>query len=141
MLQHRPVCADSFNATMAEDAAIRRANLHALLRSRGWSPRDLSDRFHGRYTYWRDLLNDPKKSFGEKVARRLEEEASLPRLWLDQPEPDLEVLRFSLIAAEPTPPMAPPGWPWSGDLWLTIKALDEDQLQQVERLLRAHLGL
>ena len=126
---------------MADDAGIRRTNLQRLLRQRGWTAADLSDRYHGRYTYWRDLLKDPNKSFGEKVARRLEEEADLPRLWLDTPEADLEILNHPHKAGEPPPAMEPARWPFSRDLWLAVSKLDEDQLLHAERVLRAHLSL
>lgn len=66
---------------MSEDASIRRENLNRLK----FGPKELSDKVGGRYTYWRDLLTDPKKSFGEKVARKIEEKLELPRGSLDLP--------------------------------------------------------
>ena len=42
----------------------------------------------GRYSFWKDLV-DGNKSFGEKLARRVEEAAaSIPRGWLDVPGAD-----------------------------------------------------
>jgi len=69
---------------MNEDAMIRRANLIALK----LTPKDLARRAgYGRYTYWRDLMENDKKSFGEKAARRLEEALELsPRGCLDDPD-------------------------------------------------------
>lgn len=74
------------NFKMNEDAAIRRANLQRLAKARGWGAKN----FHmavdpeGSYSLWPQLLNSPKKSFGEKLARRIEEALSLPRGWLDE---------------------------------------------------------
>ena len=70
---------------MSEDASIRRENLNRLK----IGPGDLSERVGGRYTYWRDLLTDPKKSFGEKIARKIEEKLGLPRGSLDIPAASL----------------------------------------------------
>lgn len=71
---------------MSDDAAIRRENLKAILQKRGWSISDLPEKMDwGRYSYWRDLLETAAKSFGEKVARRIEERLALPRGALDEP--------------------------------------------------------
>ena len=71
---------------MADDAMIRRENLRRL----GKTPRELESLLGRRYSYWRDLLQDPKKSFGEKVARDIENAYPLPRGWLDIPHDDRE---------------------------------------------------
>lgn len=86
-MQHRAVCAAAFNrTTMSDDAAIRRENLKAIIQKRGWSISDLPEKMDwGRYSYWRDLLETAAKSFGEKVARRIEERLALPRGALDEP--------------------------------------------------------
>jgi len=71
---------------MSDEAAIRRTNLKALCKQRGWSIKDLAEHLTwARYSYWRDLLENPAKSFGEKVARRIEETLDLGRGWLDEP--------------------------------------------------------
>lgn len=80
---------------MSEDASIRRENLNRLK----IGARELSERVGGRYTYWRDLLTDPKKSFGEKAARKIEEKLELPRGSLDVP------------SASETPQEIDPTWP------------------------------
>jgi len=67
---------------MSEDALIRRANLNNLKVPAG----DLAARLGGTYSYWRDLMKVPTKSFGEKTARRIEEGLGLPRGWLDEPQ-------------------------------------------------------
>ena len=65
---------------MSDDAAIRRANLRALK----LDPNQLKAKAGRTYSYWRDLLESDKKSFGEKVARSMEPDLGLPRGWLDQ---------------------------------------------------------
>lgn len=89
-MQHRPVCVPPFNrGTMSDDAAIRRENFKAIVAKRGWPIADLCGETGkmgwGRYSYWRDLLENPTKSFGEKIARRIEERLTLPRGSLDEP--------------------------------------------------------
>jgi hypothetical protein len=63
---------------MNDDALIRLANLKAL----NLAPKELSARVGGRVSYWADLLRG-KKSFGEKVARKIEEQLGIPRMSLD----------------------------------------------------------
>jgi hypothetical protein len=64
---------------MNEDALIRLSNLKAL----GLTAKLLEQQVGGRYTYWRDLLAG-QKSFGEKIARKIEEAMEYPRGYLDQ---------------------------------------------------------
>lgn len=64
---------------MSDEALIRLDNLKAL----NLTPTQLSARVGGRYTYWRDLLAN-KKSFGEKIARKIEEKLELRRGALDE---------------------------------------------------------
>lgn len=71
---------------MNEDALIRRLNLRNL----GYGPAELSRRCGRVPSYWGDLLRDDKKSFGEKIARQLEEKLGLPRAWLDTPHTEEE---------------------------------------------------
>jgi hypothetical protein len=71
---------------MSDEAAIRRKNLARLCKVRGWGPKELHEAMGedgGVYSFWPNLLNNPKKSFGEKVARRIEDSLNLPRGWLD----------------------------------------------------------
>jgi len=65
---------------------IRKQNLTLL----GKKPGELSALLGKSYSYWRDLMVDPKKSFGEKTARDIEERYPLPRGWLDVPHDDRE---------------------------------------------------
>lgn len=64
---------------MSDEAAIRRANFRALAKT----PAAAHAVLGGRYSYWRDLMETPTKSFGEKVARRIEEAYGIPRYALD----------------------------------------------------------
>jgi hypothetical protein len=66
---------------MADEAVIRRTNFRLLAKT----PKGAHDRLGGRYSYWRDLMEDANKSFGEKVARRIEEAYEVPRGCLDDP--------------------------------------------------------
>jgi hypothetical protein len=67
---------------VSDERLIRLENLRRLCAERGLTPQSLSDRIGSRYSYWRDLLVG-QKSFGEKAARRIEEDLDLPRGWLD----------------------------------------------------------
>lgn len=87
---------------MSEDAQIRRDNLAAL----HLGPNDLVAKAGRSYSFWRDLIKS-NKSFGEKLARSIEHDLSLPRGWLDRPPGTRVVLDYSPKAAEPTPPAAP----------------------------------
>jgi hypothetical protein len=71
---------------MNDEAGIRRANLQALCKRRDWGPAELHTAMdYGTYSYWHDLLELTTKSFGEKVARRIEEKLELGRGYLDEP--------------------------------------------------------
>ncbi len=89
---------------MSDDSAVRRANLHLLCRINSWGPTHLRNAIGSTYSYWNDLLKSPKKAFGEKTARRVEEALGLPRGWLDIPHASSEVTGISLSVAEPNPP-------------------------------------
>jgi hypothetical protein len=57
----------------------RLQNLRALRKQ----PNELSKAIGGRESYWSDMLNG-RKSFGEKIARKIEEGLGLPSGALDQ---------------------------------------------------------
>lgn len=63
---------------MSDDALIRVENL----RKTGKTAVELASAIGSSYQYWRDML-DGKKSFGEKIARKIEGKLGLPRGWLD----------------------------------------------------------
>lgn len=65
---------------MSDDALIRLQNLRALR----LTPTQLSERIGGRYTYWRDMLGG-NKSFGERIARKIEQALGMPRGAMDIP--------------------------------------------------------
>jgi hypothetical protein len=58
------------------------------------------------YPYWRDLLESPAKSFGEKAARGIEERLELGRGWLDRDHGGGP--RRYPVASEPSPAPALP---------------------------------
>lgn len=68
-----------------EMKTTRRANLLRVMEQREISLNDLVRDLGKTYAYWRDLLRDEKKSFGEKIARAIEEGLGLPQASLDQP--------------------------------------------------------
>ena len=125
---------------MADDAAIRRANLRRWAQARQWGATELAANLYGTYSYWRDLLTQATKPFGEKAARRFEDAAGLPRMWLDDPDADIGHLRLSLVAQESPAHYATPRWPWSLELWTLVAALTPEQIDRAEAVLRAHLG-
>ena len=74
----------ALNDTM-DMKTVRRANLRRILEGRQLGPKDLVQTLGKTYPYWRDLLRDDFKSFGEKIARELEEGLGLPSGVLDEP--------------------------------------------------------
>jgi hypothetical protein len=120
---------------MADDAAIRRENLRRLCAARAWGPRDLEQRTDARYTYWRDLLKNPAKSFGEKAARHIEEQLELPRGWLDQAGAPV------MAAAEPPRNYIATRWLFSTALFAALEDASTDTLRRCENVLRAMLDI
>jgi hypothetical protein len=66
------------NSPMSDDASIRLENLKRLRLSSS----QLRNTLGRGQSFWSDLLGG-KKSFGEKLARSIEEGLSIPRGWLD----------------------------------------------------------
>lgn len=64
---------------------VRRANFRQLTQARSLTPKDLAQTLGKTVSYWSDLLRDEKKSFGEKIAREIEDGLKLSDLTLDQP--------------------------------------------------------
>lgn len=83
--QHRPVFTSVSTVPMSDMALIRRQNFAALCKARSWStPAAIKKALGwGRPSFWADLQKDAGKSFGEKLARRIESAAELPRDALD----------------------------------------------------------
>lgn len=81
MLYYGAICPTS--PTMSDDRLIRLTNLKRECARRGLTAKDLSAAVGGRYTYWRDLLAG-EKSFGEKIARKIEDRLGLARGSLDE---------------------------------------------------------
>jgi hypothetical protein len=69
-----------FDATMrAEDTLVRLERFKAECQRRGWDgPSALVANLGRTPSFWSDLMNG-RKSFGEKLARSLEEQMRLPR--------------------------------------------------------------
>jgi hypothetical protein len=72
---------------MADESQIRRENFKALAKT----PKAAHEKLGGAYSYWRDLMTSPSKSFGEKVARRIEAAYLRPSGWLDVPRQRADV--------------------------------------------------
>jgi len=102
---------------MSEDASIRRENLKRLK----LGPQELSDRIGGRYSYWRDMLYNEKKPFGEKAARKIEERLALPRGCLDEAN--------NAVAPSEMEPMA---WPFPNIPPRKLAELPQEQRNKVE---------
>lgn len=66
--------------TMSDDRLIRLENLRTF----GLGPTELKKKFGRSVSYWSDMLRG-QKSFGEDLARAIEESAGLPRYWMDEP--------------------------------------------------------
>lgn len=115
---------------------IRRTNLQALNKT----PAQLSERVGGRYTYWRDMLKGDK-SFGEKIARKIEEAYGLPRGYLDAPHQPGEVLSAAEPAARYGAPAAQDAAPAGPRLSkrATILAMMFDELETEEEQDRCYI--
>lgn len=111
----------AIHCAMAEDSEIRRANFRALWDRRGWSPATLSKQCGASPSQWSDLYHG-RKSFGEKIARRIEEGMGLVRLSLDDPEGGRAA-------------------PLSADLMRRLADLDPAQGRRVENSIRAMLDM
>lgn len=130
--------------TMNEDSLLRRENLHRLCKARGWGASDLARLFTSRYTYWRDLLTDTRKPFGEKKARALEQEAGLPRLWFDMAEPDIPAPTIAAPASyslHERPHGYNSDWPFAPEILAALRQMNREELRMIERTLRALCGL
>jgi hypothetical protein len=106
---------------MADDAAIRLKNFKDLYAKTGFSPTEVARELGNRPQFWSDLMNG-RKSFGEKLARGIEEKKSLVRLSLDDPQGAKQM-------------------PLSNDLLAHLAGLPADQREDAESLLRIHLKL
>ncbi|MGL4573269.1 MAG: hypothetical protein ACRCV9_00605 [Burkholderiaceae bacterium] len=105
---------------MADDALIRLENFKALWPN-DFSPAQVAADLWGTPAFWSDLYRG-KKSFGEKLARRIEDKLGLVRLSLDDP-----------AGAQRAP--------LTSDLAKHLQGLDSEAQWRAENVLRAHLGL
>lgn len=83
---------------MSDDRLIRLQNLKAM----NLGPTELKRRFGRSVSYWSDMLNN-RKSFGEDVARDIEERANMPRYWMDTPHDATEAKAAGAPAPEGRP--------------------------------------
>ena len=126
---------------MSDEAAIRRDNLRRICRQRNWTATDLHQAMdpESRYTYWRDLLADTKKSFGERIARRIESTLDLGRGALDEPHPGSTYGQAR--EAPPGDSQRAPRGPFTPDLMSALARCEPAQLRQCEDVLRSLLGM
>ena len=106
---------------MADNALIRRQNFKRLFPEDKFGPADLVQKFGRSPSFWTDLRAG-RKSFGEKLARSLEEVGKLAPGSLDLEQGAKKM-------------------PLSHDLIAHLEALQPAELQKAEALLRVHLGL
>lgn len=107
-------------SAMADDAAIRLANFRAYFGD-DFSPTTCAKLLWGTPSLWSNLYHG-RKSFGEKIARRIEERLGLARMSLDDPD-------------------GPSAAPLSADLLQKLLAAPEDERRRLENMLRAHFGM
>ena len=105
---------------MADDAAIRLANFKAYWGD-SWSPSAAARLLWGTPSLWSDLYNG-RKSFGEKIARQIEEKLGLTRLSLDDPA-------------------GPEVAPLSAALMDRLRLAAPDERRRLENMMRAHFGM
>ena len=120
---------------MNDEAAIRRSNLQRLCKARQWGPTELHQHAGRSYSFWPSLLKGPK-SFGEKLARSIEDQLDLPRGWLDREDAvPLPIARESgggLIVTR---------WLFSLDLYKACDELEADERGHLENVMRAFLHM
>ena len=106
---------------MADDSGIRLKNFKRLWDAHGWSPALLRQKCRNRTSYWSDLRAG-KKSFGETIARKIEDGMGLIRLSLDDPDG----ARFEPLSAE---------------LRARLAVLNPIEAWKVENMIRGSLGM
>lgn len=79
---------------MSEDALIRYTNLEAICAANNWGPSELAAQIGRSVSQASDMLRR-KKTFGEKIARDIEQRLNLPRNWLDVPHGSAEIIQAS----------------------------------------------
>ena len=105
---------------MADDAEIRRANFKRLWPEK-FSPSQAAAALWGTPQQWSDVYYG-RKSFGEKLARSIEEKMQLVRLSLDDPEgPKSSALSHEVLEA--------------------LAKASPDQRAMVESLIRTYLQM
>jgi len=122
-----------FTAVMSDNALIRLQNLHAL----GLGPTELVQQVGSTYPYWRDLLAG-KKSFGEKIARRIEEALKLNRGYLDEAHATADV-RLPMLAVDAQ--MTPTGIEGAlAELDRALRATSAKDRAELQQIFALYLG-
>jgi hypothetical protein len=81
--QHHSVYGAASTCGVNDERLIRLENLKRICSERSLGPHELKAKLGSTVVFWRDLLKGDK-SFGEKLARRIEEGLeNVPRGWLD----------------------------------------------------------
>lgn len=106
---------------MAEDSLIRHNNLKRMWDAHHWTPTLLSQRCGGVISYWSDLYHG-RKSFGEKVARKIEVGMGLARNSMD----NADGARFE---------------PFSKELRTQLATLEQVHVARLENAMRSVLGM
>ena len=105
---------------MADDAAIRLANFKKCF-DEPFSPSEAARKLWGTASQWSDLYRG-QKSFGEKLARKIEDKLGLLRMSLDDPD-------------------GPQPAPLSPELLARLQEAPDDERRRLENMLRAHFGM
>jgi hypothetical protein len=106
---------------MADEAPIRLENFKRLYPADSWSGADLCQKFGRTPSFWSDLRAG-RKSFGEKLARSLED-------------------ADELVAGSLDVPLGAKKMPLSRDVLDHLKSLPRDRQHDADKMLRLFLGL
>jgi hypothetical protein len=111
----------------AEDTLVRLERFKAVCKERGWSgPQDLVANLGRSASFWSDLMRG-QKSFGEKLARSIEDKMGLPRNALDLVQAGHPASFADLNGFE-------------GQLVTLFRQLDPDEQHEALRRLHAELA-
>ncbi len=107
-------------STVADDAEIRRENFRRLWPGK-FSPSQVALELGRTAALWSDLYHG-RKSFGEKIARYIEEKKGLARMSLDDPG-----------GAKVSP--------LTSELLQRLQGLGDDERRQIENMLRGRFDM
>jgi hypothetical protein len=122
------------------ETRLRKEALKRACRVRNIDAAALAELMGFHYSYAAALLNvDSDKSFGEKVARKIEDELELPYKSLDEAPSDGVVV--AMEQAKPYGRRRPPTWLFSRELFEALQSHDPASLLRLENMLRALVEL